>query len=241
MKRYLIGVTAIGAIMATALTVNAAVQDEDGAPQMRAAPAPEARYDIWDESRAGQPIQASVTFSGVLADARVSQMLTQSGAKPYAIHMFLDNRYGVHRAQPDEAAVDLIAKARADTIAMQDSKGKGIVERAKAVKANGAKADEMLKRMLPEAATTRRNALAGLRGGAPMIYGLEVVGTRDHLEALAGQPGVVSVTPGIILPNGAVAVGTPDAPAQKGNPQRRLSDADLDATIDRLAAGDLGE
>ena len=237
----LTGAIGAGALLVAGLAVNAATQDESGAPQMREVPAPDARFEIWNSARPGVPVQAAVTFSSVVADARVGQLLRQSGVKPYAVHMFLADRYGVHRTDPGQASPDLIAKAREASIAMQEAKGKGIVARAKALQAQGENAEQGLVRALPDAAQTRRNALAGLRGGAPMIYGLEVVGTREHLAALAGAGGVASVEAGIILPSGKIAVPTPDAPAQKGGSPQTMSRTEIGNAIDRLAAGDLEE
>ena len=233
------------AVAAVAAGSASSTMQQDGPrPKMTEAPPAADRYALWASQKPGQPVQAMVQFDGVVADARVRSALSRHQVRPYSIHMFLENRYGAHTTDPSKASLDLIEAARRQSIGMRENQGKSLRARAAAMLKPGG-LDEGRREIaaaLPAIEAQRERGLAGLKGGAPIIYGARVVGSAEALRALAKEAGVAAVVPGILGAEGRIGVPTPTAPAgtQRG-PAAKTSDAELNASLRALAGAASGE
>lgn len=242
--RYLKLTAAAAAAAAIAAGSASSMMQQDGPrPKMTEAPPPEARYAAWAAERPGQPIQATVQFAGVTADARVRAILSRHDVRPYSIHMFLENRYGAHTTDPSKASLDLIEAARRQSIGMREAQGKGLQVRASAFLApGGLEGRREIAEALPDIEALRQRGLSGLKRGVPIVYGARVVGSAGSLRALAGEAGVAAVTPGIIGAEGRIGVPTPTPPAAAPHkPAARKSDSELTASLRALAGAASGE
>lgn len=182
-------------------------------------PSAEQRLKAWQEAEAGERIQASFTFQRLLADDQVEQVVRRTGVQPFAVHMSAEGMLGVHRVDPARAAVAVIGDARRATVSMKEN----------ALRSNAARASAFLTEHPQEAVVEQEDVaaeaqyllssreqeeriLTAARRGAPMIFGLEVVGTAEQLGALASDPLVIDFEPAALV-EGRTAVPRPEAPA----------------------------
>lgn len=240
MKLVRTSAAAVAALLIGGVAISAG-QDRSNPPRMAEAPADDERWIAWSTARPGEPVRAMVQFDRVTADARVRALLSQANARPYAVYMYLEDRYGAHRTEPGKASLDLIEAARKTSVEMQEAQARGLQRRAEVLLADGFENRRPMAEALPGIEARRGASLAGLRRGVPIIYGVEVVGTAEALKALAGEAGVARVEPGLIVGD-RIAVPDPDPPAARppGPPPRR-GDQELAAELRKIAGNGTGE
>jgi len=181
------------------------------------------RIAAWKQANPGQPLPASVKFDRLLTTGQVDALVRQSGVAPYAVYMWSEGMTGIHRVDRSKARPGVVAEARQRTLEMKEQALVSIAFRAKLfVTANPREKVESQGELASDARSLliRRDQnekmLTAVRRGAPMIYGLEVVGTEQQLAALVASPSVAGWEPAAILKWGRVAVPHPKPPAEAG-------------------------
>ena len=181
---------------------DAPVSAQSGGQQL---PSVEARLSAWTQAKAGEKVPVAVSFSARLPDAQVEQIARRYGLEPYAVHMWSEGMSGVHRVDRSKASLTVIAGARKETVGMKQkaqqsnqARSQHFIQANPQEKVVNDRALEQQAKFLLKAAEQNNKILQAAQSGAPLIYGLEALGTADQIRQLAKDPAVKAAEPAVL-------------------------------------------
>lgn len=227
---------------------------------LRRSPAPEAppagaaaeRIARWTRERPGEPLPASVAFRAPLPDSTVLRLLERNGARPYVAHVWAGDVTTYASVPREEASPATVAEARRRLAELLERSGCGVRRRLgtrgedeAALGRPPAERDRSAREMLSRLEGNRA-ALPRVRAGAPVVWGLGVVGRAEDVARLGADPLVWAFEPAeLVREDGAehVAVTRPPEPEPVGRVVVRpevaaLTREEVAARLERLAANE---
>jgi hypothetical protein len=221
-------------------------QDRGGA--VAGEPATE-RIARWTRERPGQPLPASVGFRAVQPDSTVRTLLARYGVRPYVAHAWA-GAVGTYAQVPAEQADPaVVAEARRLLLERLERNVCRVADRVRSFRGERAVARagadrEAAERTMLNRLRAEREALALVRGGGPVIWGVYVTGPPEAVTRLAADPLVAALEPvAVHVEERQTIVGVPRPPepppvgAVPAFPDvARLSAAQVRAQLDSLAA-----
>lgn len=211
---------------------------------------PATARDVLPPAFEADATRASASFRRLLTEDEALNLLRATGVRPYAVHMYVQDRSGEHRVPDEQASLDTIASARRQVAATIGAppRSRGLMVRARAV-VEAFTPDELAKnsaqlayaRALVGSVEREKHVAAAARSDAPFIYGVEFLGEPEAQRRLAASPLVSEVRPGFRV-RGRAAVPQPhnaffgqDNPAAVPSTVANLSAAELHARLRELA------
>ena len=211
-------------------------------------PTVQARLDRWRQAHGSEPIRATVSFGRALSDAEVRQFVQRHGVRPTAIYMSAAGMAGVHRVAAERASEAAVADARRISMEMARKsresrrvRAQRYTARADSAAAGGRVRQRFTARQLAAAFDQEDAFERSVGAGGPIIYGLEMMGTVDRVQAAIADAAVARAEPAYEA-NGHVAVPRiappPGLEGRTTAPGMSMpGEADAVARVRRAAAG----
>jgi hypothetical protein len=177
------------------------------------------RIARWTRERPGQPLPASIGFRAVQPESAIVSLLERHGVRPYVAHAWGGTVAAYAQVPPDQADVAVLAESRRLLLERLERNLCGVADRIRSLRqdqaATGrpARDQERAERVLLGRLRTEREALAQVRGGSPVIWGVYVVGPVEAVARLGSDPMVAAFEPvATHVEEGQVIVGVPRPP-----------------------------
>ncbi|MFL5596475.1 MAG: hypothetical protein ACJ77S_03350 [Gemmatimonadaceae bacterium] len=175
----------------------------------------------WASAQPSERWAASVTFGRIIDSATATTLLQQYGAAPYAGYGVVAGHQLIVRVRPDSASSHVLSRLRGAAIAALEhslcglpdamsSRNGGNVMRSR----GGDDPFHGERHMLASAVASERE-LPRVRAGAPVVYGVDVVGNAAELRRLASDARVRRFEPATKLDDTWVLPG-PDLNVASG-------------------------
>ena len=221
----------------------------------REAPSAEESIRVWERENPGEPLPASIGFDALVPDATVLELLERYDVAPYVVYLRAAGASGPYRVDRAEAALGVIRDAREhalrfvrDGLCTKPERFRMLLDEPPRGWPDSIRASH--DRSVLTRFELEREALPRIREGAPVIYGVEIVGPPEAVARLGQDPLVRFFAPGMRMHiRGAerVIVGQPMGPEEFNRPPEplphlaALSDQQLRARLAEIAELELEE
>lgn len=173
---------------------------EPAAEQGRASTAEE-RLLAWEAENPEAPAQAALGFGRPVPDSALVNLLGRHRLRPYALFLAAGGMASEQRVPKSDASLELVARSREEALGQlrvslcaQPNRARVMLEDSPTLLADQAAARRVAAVLTyVDRLQTDMRALAT---GAPLFYGVEVVGSPDDLRATASDPLLGSFEPG---------------------------------------------
>lgn len=159
-------------------------------------PGVDERLDRWARSPAGTAVPVALGFREVSSDSAVVALLQRHGLVPYAVHMVVAGRTGVHGGTRARASLEVLSAAREDAVTRLRIALCGLQGRARELVARPGPGLRAGRTLLSDVQAIR-SALPEVELGAPIVYGVQAVGLLPEVVAARADPAVASYQPGV--------------------------------------------
>ena len=170
----------------------------DSPPDAESAPTLEERLADWESLPEGTAVPVSLAFDAPLPDSGVAGLLERHSLRPYAVYATAAGMQTVQSRERSRASLEVLAEAREQAITQLRTSLCAHRGHARSMlAANDAPADSVEAYRAVLAGFLRiQRALPELERGAPLIYGVESVGSVADVRAVASEATVKRYEPG---------------------------------------------
>lgn len=211
-------------------------------PTAEPAPSPAERLEEWAARPGVGAVPVALGFTDLMADSAVAGLLERHGLRPYAVYVSAAGLTTSQRRERSRASLELLAEAREQAIGQLRTSMCAQQGRARSMIAEPAPEDPLpVYRELLDRFVLIQRTLPQLEMGAPIVYGVEAVGSLPDVRAAGSDPALATFEPGWASGD-TVVVPEPPAPTDEGarSESGALSGEEVRKRIAGLADNGLG-